>query len=171
MLGGALRRYRENLGLSLEDAARVLGCDRSKISRIETGQRGIRPEELSGLLTGYGVPDSEQAILGRLAGRGPLRGWWDQYPGIVPEAAADYLVMEAAAAEVMTYDPQLVPDLVQIPAYARAAAAARADAAGHYPDHAAAAVAARQAAFLAGTGYLWQSSARPRCARKWAGRT
>ena len=32
LLGAALRRYRENLGLTLEDAARVLECDRSKIS-------------------------------------------------------------------------------------------------------------------------------------------
>jgi transcriptional regulator with XRE-family HTH domain len=46
LVGGALRRYRENVGYALEDAARVLECDRSKISRIETGQRGIRPKEL-----------------------------------------------------------------------------------------------------------------------------
>ena len=46
VVGGALRRYRENVGYALEDAARVLECDRSKISRIETGQRGIRPKEL-----------------------------------------------------------------------------------------------------------------------------
>jgi transcriptional regulator with XRE-family HTH domain len=46
LIGAALRRYREDLGFVLEDAARVLECDRSKISRIETGQRGIRPKEL-----------------------------------------------------------------------------------------------------------------------------
>ena len=42
LVGSALRRYREDLGYALEDAARILECDRSKISRIETGQRGIR---------------------------------------------------------------------------------------------------------------------------------
>jgi predicted transcriptional regulator len=42
LLGGALRRYRESLGYRLEDAARILECDRSKISRIESGRRGIR---------------------------------------------------------------------------------------------------------------------------------
>ena len=60
LVGGALRRYRENVGYALEDAARVLECDRSKISRIETGQRGIRAKELRELLTEYGVPASEQ---------------------------------------------------------------------------------------------------------------
>src|SRR5215470_245919 len=42
LVGGALRRYRENLGYTLADAARILECDRSKVSRIESGQRGVR---------------------------------------------------------------------------------------------------------------------------------
>jgi transcriptional regulator with XRE-family HTH domain len=36
-----LRDYRESAGYDLAEAARVLKCNRSKISRIETGQRGI----------------------------------------------------------------------------------------------------------------------------------
>jgi hypothetical protein len=32
LIGTALRRYREDLGFILDDAARVLECDRSKIS-------------------------------------------------------------------------------------------------------------------------------------------
>ena len=56
LLGSALREYRESLGYNLDEAARILECDRSKISRIETGERGIRPKELRELLTEYGVP-------------------------------------------------------------------------------------------------------------------
>ena len=70
LIGGALRRHRENMGYALEDAARVLECDRSKISRIETGQRGIRPKELRELLAEYAVPDREQAALMAIASRG-----------------------------------------------------------------------------------------------------
>ena len=70
LVGGALRRYRESVGYALEDAARVLECDRSKISRIETGQRGIRPKELRELLAEYGVPASEQLALMAIASRG-----------------------------------------------------------------------------------------------------
>ncbi len=70
LVGTALRRYRENVGYALEDAAQVLECDRSKISRIETGQRGIRPKELRELLTEYGVPVSEQLALLAIVGRG-----------------------------------------------------------------------------------------------------
>jgi len=74
LVGGALRRYRENAGYTLQDVARVLECDRSKISRIETGQRGIRPRELRELLAEYGVPDREQAALVAIASRGGQRG-------------------------------------------------------------------------------------------------
>src|SRR5260370_40893303 len=85
LVGGALRRYRENVGYVLEDAARVLECDRSKISRIETGQRGIRPKELRELLTEYAVPESGQAALLALATRAGHRGWWHPYAGIFSE--------------------------------------------------------------------------------------
>jgi transcriptional regulator with XRE-family HTH domain len=119
-----LRRYRENVGYALEDAARVLECDRSKISRIETGQRGIRPKELRELLTEYGVPESDQAALVAIASRGGQRGWWHPYAGSFSEAYLDYIIMESVAAEIMAYEAQLVPDLLQTEDYARAIAAA-----------------------------------------------
>jgi transcriptional regulator with XRE-family HTH domain len=125
LVGSALRRYRENVGYALEDAANVLECDRSKISRIETGQRGIRPKELRELLAEYGVPDSEQAALVGLARRGGQHGWWEQYASVLPETAIDYVIMESTAAEIMTYEAQLVPDLLQIADYARAVAQAQ----------------------------------------------
>ena len=125
LVGGALRRYRENVGYALDDAARVLDCDRSKISRIETGQRGIRPKELRELLTEYAVPDGEQAALVAIASRrGGQRGWWQPYADVLPAPYLDYVIMEAAAAEIMTYEAQVVPDLLQTEEYARAIAAA-----------------------------------------------
>jgi len=119
-----LRRYREHVGYALEDAARVLECDRSKISRIETGQRGIRPKELRELLTEYGVPESDQAALVAIASRGSQRGWWHPYAGSFSEAYLDYVIMESIASEIMAYEAQLVPDLLQTEDYARAIAAA-----------------------------------------------
>lgn len=124
LVGTALRRYRENVGYALDDAAKVLECDRSKISRVETGQRGIRPKELRELLTDYGVPENEQDALVGLCRRSGQRGWWEHYAGILPEAFLDYATMEATAAEVMIYEAQRVPDLLQIADYTRAIAAA-----------------------------------------------
>jgi transcriptional regulator with XRE-family HTH domain len=122
LLGAALRRYRENLGYGLDEAARILECDRSKISRIETGQRGIRAKELRELLTEYGVPAEEQAALLAVAHRGRQHGWWQEYADVLSDAAQDYVIMEAAATEIMTYDSHQIPDLLQTYDYARAVA-------------------------------------------------
>jgi len=124
LVGGALRRYRENVGYALEDAARVLECDRSKISRIETGQRGIRPKELRELLVEYGVPASEQLALVTIASRGGQHNWWHPYADVLSDDYLDYVIMESAAAEIMAYEAQLIPDLLQTDEYARAIAAA-----------------------------------------------
>jgi transcriptional regulator with XRE-family HTH domain len=122
LLGAALRRYREALGYGLEDAARILDCDRSKISRIETGQRGIRVKELRELLSEYGVPDEEQAGLVAVAHRGRQHGWWQDYPDVLTDVRQDYVMLEAVASEILAYEPQQVPDLLQTADYARAVA-------------------------------------------------
>jgi transcriptional regulator with XRE-family HTH domain len=122
LVGGALRRYREGIGYSLDDAAKVLECDRSKISRVETGQRGIRPKELRELLGEYSVSDAEQEALIRLSRRSRQAGWWDQYASVLPDSFIDYLILEETATEILQYEAQMIPDLLQIQDYARALA-------------------------------------------------
>ncbi len=122
LLGAALRKYRENLGYGLDEAARILECDRSKISRIETGQRGIRAKELRELLAEYGVPDGEQAALLAIAHRGRQLGWWQDYQDVLSDTAQDYVIMETAASEILAYAAHQVPDLLQTREYARAVA-------------------------------------------------
>jgi transcriptional regulator with XRE-family HTH domain len=124
LLGSALREYRENLGYKLEEAARILDCDRSKISRIETGDRGILAEELAELLREYAVPAAEQEALLAVAHRGRESGWWLDYRDVLPPEAQDYVIMEMAATEILVYEPTQVPDLLQTPDYLRAVAAA-----------------------------------------------
>lgn len=119
LVGGALRRYRENLGYTLDEAARILECDRSKISRIETGQRGIRGKELRELLAEYGVADQQQAILTALADPRGAFGWHREYADALPGAYQDYLILEAGASMISVYEAQRIPALLQTAAYAR----------------------------------------------------
>ena len=119
LVGGALRRYRENLGYTLDEAARILECDRSKISRIETGQRGIRGKELRELLAEYGVADEQRAILIEMADPRGAFGWHREYADALPGAWQDYLILEAGASLVSVYEAQRIPALLQTPAYAR----------------------------------------------------
>ena len=124
LLGAALRRHRESLGYRLDDAARILECDRSKISRIESGQRGIRPRDLRDLLNEYGVAEPEQQTLTAIAHPHRVRGWWQPYADALPGIWLDYLITEAAASRIQAYQPQQVPDLLQIQEYALAVPAA-----------------------------------------------
>jgi len=123
VLGAALRRYRANAGYGLDDAARILDCDRSKISRIETGRRGIRPGDLRELLSEYGVPEKECLALAAIARHNDQRGWWQSDEQVLPGACQDF-IMESEAASVRAYAPQRVPALLQTRDYARALAAA-----------------------------------------------
>ncbi len=124
LIGAALRRLREQAGYSLEDAAQVLECDRSKISRIETGQRGIRPKELGELLSEYDVDAAHRNALVSLARQIGTTGWWQSYGHVLAEAYQDFISLEASAAAVWTYEAQLIPGLLQTEDYARAIAAA-----------------------------------------------
>jgi transcriptional regulator with XRE-family HTH domain len=124
LLGSALREYRENLGWNLDEAARILECDRSKISRIETGERGIRPKELRELLAEYSVPAAEQQALLAIAHRGRESGWWLDYRDVLTADGQDYVIMEIAATQILLYEANQVPDLLQTQDYMRAVAAA-----------------------------------------------
>jgi DNA-binding XRE family transcriptional regulator len=62
-----LRRRRRTLGLSQEDAARMLGVHRLTYHRIENGPRRIRPAELVALSDVFHCPVAELAQDGALA--------------------------------------------------------------------------------------------------------
>jgi transcriptional regulator with XRE-family HTH domain len=112
------------MGYSLADAAQILKCDRSKVSRIETGHRGISAADLGELLDEYGVPTAEQAALAAIAHRGRDGGWWQRYQDVLSDSGQDLAIMEAAATEILGFEAQLIPELLQTEDYARAVAEA-----------------------------------------------
>ncbi|MFC6878262.1 MULTISPECIES: helix-turn-helix domain-containing protein [Actinomadura] len=124
LLGAELRRLRDKAGLTLEDAARILECDRSKISRIETGHRGMRPKELRELLSEYGVDEARRHALAELARQANKRGWWQDYEDILAEPYQDFISLEASAASIWAYEAQLIPGLLQTERYSAAIAEA-----------------------------------------------
>jgi hypothetical protein len=129
--------------------ARILECDRSKISRIETGQRGIRGKELRELLAEYGVAEQQQAILTALADPRGAFGWHREYADVLPGAWHDYLILEAGASRIWVYEAQRIPALLQTPAYARELAEADPGLADNAArDRAVEAMLARQKAIL-----------------------
>jgi transcriptional regulator with XRE-family HTH domain len=118
LAGGALRCYREAFGATLADAAAVLGCDPSKVGRIEAGERGIRPDELRLLLTEYGVDDGDvHAALVAIADPGSAIAGWPAHH--LSGVAREYQELEASlSAQACFYAPMRVPEPLQTPAYA-----------------------------------------------------
>jgi transcriptional regulator with XRE-family HTH domain len=119
-LAAELRRLRNETGLSIEGVATKLKWPGSKISRVENRQVGISTRDLRKLLDLYHVTDrayrEELLEIGR---RATERGWWQSYTGVVPSAYANLIGLEAEAATIRTYEPELVPGLLQTPDYAR----------------------------------------------------
>ncbi|MDT3396273.1 helix-turn-helix transcriptional regulator [Streptomyces sp. B1866] len=119
-LGEALRKYRQAAGLSLDQAARAMGWDESKMSRIETAKARMRPQDVAPLLKLYDVTDhSVVAPLEALAKDAGKQGWWQSYGDVVYLSYKDYLTLESDAESIHTYSADLIPGLLQTGAYAR----------------------------------------------------
>ena len=121
VLGTQLRRLREARGITAGAAGQVIRASHAKISRMELGRVGFRERDVTDLLTFYGITDEqERGAFLTLVRRANVPGWWHQYSDIVPSWFEIYLGLEQASSIIRTYQPQLVPGLLQTPEVARA---------------------------------------------------
>ncbi|MFC9824431.1 helix-turn-helix domain-containing protein [Streptomyces erythrochromogenes] len=120
-LGAELRRLRLARGLTSTQVAQHLLISQPKVSHLENGRRAISPRDVRDLCGLYHVRD-QQVIdsLMEMAGEANRQGWWVAC-GKVPYAV--YIGMETAAAAVRSYEPLVIPGLLQTPAYASAVTA------------------------------------------------
>lgn len=119
VLGGHLRRLREQAHITTEQAAGVIRGSHSKISRMEHGRVGFKERDIADLLTMYGVTngDEREALL-KLAREANTPGWWQGYADILPHWVEPYFGLEAAASFIRNYELQFVPGLLQTEGYA-----------------------------------------------------
>ena len=123
ILGSQLRRFREEAGVSPEQAGYEIRASRSKISRMEPGRVGFKSRDVNDLLTLYGVGEEQvRAKLLSYAQQASTPGWWSKYDDVVPGWFEEYLGLEAAATVIRTFELQFVDGLFQTEAYARAVA-------------------------------------------------
>ncbi|MGH3574703.1 MAG: helix-turn-helix domain-containing protein [Pseudonocardiaceae bacterium] len=120
MLGTQLRRLREARGITAAVAGHGIRASHAKISRMELGRVGFRDRDVADLLTLYGVTDEQErrAFL-TLVRRANVPGWWHQYSDIVASWFEIYLGLEQASSVIRTYQPQLIPGLLQTEDVAR----------------------------------------------------
>ena len=116
-LGALLRGLRNEKGLTVEQVAERLLCSPSKVSRMETGHSVATPRDIRDLCDLYEVTgESERDRLRQLAREGKRQGWWQQYD--LPYST--YVGLEDDASSIRTFEPSLVPGLLQTKDYARA---------------------------------------------------
>ena len=121
VLGGHLRRLREQADMTTERAAASIRGSHSKISRMEHGRVGFKERDIADLLTLYGVIDGpEREALLNLAREASTPGWWQAYSDILPHWVEPYFGLEAAASFIREFELQFVPGILQIEEYARA---------------------------------------------------
>ncbi|CAM5351171.1 transcriptional regulator [Streptomyces avidinii] len=117
-LGSELRRLRTVSGMTSQQVAACLLISQPKISLLENGHRLIKPRDVRDLCRLYGVQDQQLLDdLMRLAGDSSLPGWWNSYDDI---PYSTYIGLEAEATTIRTYEPLVIPGLLQTPGYARA---------------------------------------------------
>lgn len=120
-LGLALRTLRQERGLTGEQVGEQVERSASWISRVEGGRIGIRGRDLRDLLDLYQVDDAgRRAELLSLAERGRARSWWSEFSGTISEAYATFVGFEDEATRFESYEPMVVPGLLQLESYARA---------------------------------------------------
>ncbi|MFF4331154.1 helix-turn-helix domain-containing protein [Streptomyces sp. NPDC001591] len=117
-LGTELRRLRLASGLTSTQVAERLLISQPKISHMENGRRAIKPRDVRDLCALYGVTNPEVVeSLMQMAREADRQGWWVAC-GEVPYAV--YIGLETEASSIRSYEPLVIPGLLQTPAYARA---------------------------------------------------
>ncbi|MFJ2950524.1 helix-turn-helix domain-containing protein [Streptomyces sp. NPDC087226] len=123
LVGVQLAGFRDDAGLSQEQAARSVGFSPAKLSRIESG-KGRRPPteaDVRALLTRYGTDEYEASVLLKLLRRAGEPGWWQRYDKrLMPEWFDRLVGLQEAAATIRTFEIQYVPGLLQTADYTRA---------------------------------------------------
>lgn len=116
-LGARLRQLRRDADVTMEHAALVLDCARSRIGHIENGRNSVRKPELMVLLDLYGADDETREVLEELRREASKRGWWSTYR--LPSWLQSYVGLETDATTLRAFECELIHGLLQTEAYAR----------------------------------------------------
>jgi transcriptional regulator with XRE-family HTH domain len=118
-LGAELKRCREAAGLTQENVSRHFEWHAAKVTRIETARVTVTARDVRDLLSLYGVtdPDYREALV-ELARQSRERTWWTDYRDIMRPGA--YVGLEDGATSMRSWEPVILPGLLQTEAYMRA---------------------------------------------------
>jgi len=102
------------------DAAKAMGWDNTRLSRVERGQYRVSEDEVRKLCAHFGV-DDQAAVdeVARVAEKPLGGGWWAPYAGRIGDAYLDFIELEAEAESIRIHHPVVIPAPLQSAGYVR----------------------------------------------------
>jgi transcriptional regulator with XRE-family HTH domain len=119
-LGRELEAWRTKRGWSRKTAAAKLEISDTKLWRLENGRVASQSIMIRLICHIYGIDDQLTEALVSLAKLTREKGWWQAYGDVIPEWFDVFVGLEAAASELLEYEPALVPGILQSRGYAEA---------------------------------------------------
>lgn len=119
-VGEELRKRRQHVGLTGAELAKRLGWSGSKVSRIESGLIGVSEVDAAIYLTYCGVLREELDEILDLVREDSTPTWLQERGGRLPDELRTLVYHETTAMSIASYEPTLIPGLLQTEAYALA---------------------------------------------------
>ena len=114
-----LKRLRELALLTADEVAGRLGWSASKVSRLENARIRLKPDDVNLLLGLYDVGGDKRDTLLSLIREDGNKRWWNAYTDILTPDHLTLISFESEASTARTYEPMVVPGLLQTESYAR----------------------------------------------------
>ncbi|MTK34074.1 helix-turn-helix domain-containing protein [Nocardia seriolae] len=119
-LGRYLREGRMQFNMTIAEAAALMEWSESKLQRLETGNaEKIRVLDVRELCRIYDFDDEFSSALTGLAQQASVKSWWNEYDDLLPEGFNVYVGLEASARALISYQPEIIPGLLQTAEYAK----------------------------------------------------
>jgi hypothetical protein len=107
--------------MSQAGVADALGCRVAKVSMMEGGQRTVQESDLGMLFDLFDVPEADHESWLAATRYSREKGWWERDGrDVLPDWLMRYIGLEQGAMTLRSYQPGVVPALLQTEAYAAA---------------------------------------------------
>ncbi|WP_338696949.1 helix-turn-helix transcriptional regulator [Streptomyces sp. Q6] len=112
-----LKKLREASGMTCAQVGAAADWSGSKVNRMETGHGRVQPSDVDVLCRLYATSDEMREFLKSLARQAKTKGWWQVHGSGVPEWFNIYIGLEQESSSFRQYQCEVVPGLMQTPAY------------------------------------------------------
>lgn len=120
-LGSRLRQMRDDLDMTVAQAAEASGVGASTVTKVELAHMVPSLKTLQAIIGAYGdIDDGERELLLSMHREANRKEWWERRDIRLPEKFGLFLGLESLATVKQVYDCTVVHGLLQTPDYARA---------------------------------------------------